>query len=56
LNGFVGLAYITGMVTKTNVQTGEQVRYPFIDSDMRFMKGEFRGADRRMHHGTFVFI
>jgi hypothetical protein len=56
LNGFTGLAYISGMVTQTNVQTGEQVRYPFLESDMRFMKGEFRGTDGRMHHGTFVFI
>ena len=56
LNGFAGLAYISGMVTQTNIQTGEKVRYPFLDSDMRFMKGEFRGTDGRMHHGTFAFI
>ena len=56
LNGFVGLAYISGMVTQTNVQTGEQLRFPFVDSDMRFMKGEFRGTDGRMHHGAFAFI
>ena len=56
LNGFAGLAYISGMVTQTNVQTGEQLRLPFVDSDMRFMKGEFRGTDGRMHHGTFAFI
>lgn len=56
LNGFVGLAYISGMVTQTNVKTGEKLRFPFVDSDMRFMKGEFRGTDGRMHHGAFVFI
>jgi hypothetical protein len=56
LNGFVGLAYISGMVTQTNLQTGEKLRLPFVDSDMRFMKGEFRGTDGRMHHGTFAFI
>jgi hypothetical protein len=55
-NGFVGLAYISGMVTQTNVKTGEKLRLPFLDSDMRFMKGEFQGTDRRMHHGTFAFI
>ena len=56
LNGFVGLAYITGMVTQTNATTGEKLRFPFVDSDMRFMKGEFRGTDGRMHHGAFAFI
>ena len=55
-NGFVGLAYISGMVTRTNVKTGEKMRLPFVDSDMRFMKGEFRGTDGRMHHGAFAFI
>ena len=24
---------------------------PFVNSDTRFMKGVFRGTDRRMHHG-----
>jgi hypothetical protein len=56
LNGFSGLAYVSGMVTQTNVQTGEQLRFPFVDSDMRFMRGEFRGTDGRMHHGAFAFI
>ena len=54
--GFVGLAYISGMVTQTNVKTGEKLRLPFLDSDMRFMKGEFQGTDRRMHHAVFAFI
>jgi hypothetical protein len=44
------------MVTQTNIQTGEKLRFPFVDSDMRFMKGEFRGTDGRMHHGAFAFI
>jgi hypothetical protein len=56
LNGFSGLAYVSGMVTQTNVTTGEKLRFPFVDSDMRFMKGEFRGTDGRMHHGAFAFI
>ena len=46
LNGFVGLAYISGMVTRTNTKTGEKLRLPFLESDMRFMKGEFRGHRR----------
>ena len=55
-NGFVGLAYISGMVTQTNVPTGEKLRFPFVDSDMRFMKGEFRGTDGHMHHEAFALI
>jgi hypothetical protein len=46
-NGGVGLAYISGMVTQTNFKTSEKLRFPFVDSDMRFMKGEFQGTDRR---------
>jgi hypothetical protein len=56
LNGFVGLAYISGMVTQTNTETGQTARYPFVDSDMRFMHGDFRGADGRIHQATFAFI
>jgi hypothetical protein len=41
LDGFVGLAYISGNVTQTNRKTGEQQLLPFADSDMRFMKGIF---------------
>jgi hypothetical protein len=56
LNGFVGLAYISGMVTQTNTQTGEVLRLPTIHSDMRFMQGVFRGADGRVHDGTFALV
>jgi len=56
LDGFVGLSYTSGMVTQTNTHTGETLRLPFIDSDMRFMQGEFRGADGRIHHGTFALV
>jgi hypothetical protein len=56
LNGFVGLAYIDGTVTQTNTQTGEALRLPTIHSDMRFMQGEFRGADGRIHHGSFALV
>jgi hypothetical protein len=44
------------MVTQTNTKTSEKVRYPFVDSDMRFMKGNFRGADGRIHQATFALI
>ncbi len=56
LNGFVGLAYISGMVTRTNTKTGEKLRLPFLDSDMRFMKGEFRGTDGNIHEATFALV
>jgi hypothetical protein len=55
-NGFVGLSYTDGMATRTNTQTGETLRLPFLSSDMRFMQGEFRGADGRLHHGTFALV
>ena len=56
LNGFVGLAYISGMVTQTNTRTGATARMPFVDSDMRFMQGDIRGTDGRVHQGAFAFI
>jgi len=56
LNGFVGLAYISGMVTQTNTKTGATARYPFRDSDMRFMQGNFRGTDGRVHQGAFALV
>ncbi len=55
-NGFVGLAYISGMVTQTNTKTGESSVLPFADSDMRFMQGVFRGTDGRIHQGAFAFV
>ena len=55
-NGFVGLSYTSGMVTRTNTQTGETLRLPFMGSDMRFMQGVFRGADGRIHDGTFALV
>jgi len=56
MNGFVGLAYISGMVTQTNIQTGETLRLPFLNSDMRFMQGVFRGADGEVHRGSFALV
>lgn len=56
MNGFVGLAYISGMVTQTDVTSGQQTRYPFLNADMRFMQGNFRGTDGRIHQATFAFI
>jgi hypothetical protein len=56
MNGSVGLAYISGMVTQTNTKTGEVLRLPFVDSDMRFMQGVFRGTDGQVHQGAFAFV
>lgn len=55
-DGFVGLAYISGNVTQTNAETGEENFYPFVDSDMRFMKGTFRGTDGKEHQAAFAFV
>jgi hypothetical protein len=55
-NGFVGLAFITGMVTRTNTSTGESLSLPFVNSDMRFMTGTFKGTDGRIHRGAFAFV
>ena len=54
--GSVGLAYVSGMVTRTNKTTGEVRQLPFVDSDMRFMTGVFRGTDGSLHHGTYGLI
>ena len=56
LNGFVGLGYISGMVTQTNTKTGATTRYPFLDCEMRFMQGNFRGTDGHVHHGAFALV
>jgi hypothetical protein len=54
-NGFMGLAYISGMVTRT--KTGEKPqRFPFVDSDMRFMTGAFQGMDGRVQRGAFALV
>jgi hypothetical protein len=55
-NGFIGLAFINGTVTRTNTVTNEVRTLPFVNSDMRFMKGVFKGTDGRTHHGAFAFV
>ena len=55
-NGFMGLAYISGTVTQTNTATSEVLTLPFVESDMRFMKGVFRGTDGRAHQGAFALV
>src|SRR5205814_4162104 len=56
LNAAVGLAYLNGMVTQTNIKTGDVVRLPFLNTDMRFMQGVFRGTDGKVHQGAFAFV
>ena len=56
IDASVGLAYVSGMVTQTNTKTHEVKRLPFIDSDMRFMQGVFRGTDGNVHPGAFAFV
>jgi hypothetical protein len=43
-------------VTQINTKTGETQLLPFVDSDMRFMTGVFRGMDGRIHQGAFAFV
>ena len=54
--GFTGLAYINGMVSRTDRRTQAKVELPFLSSDMRLMEGEYRGFDGRVRRGTFGFI
>jgi hypothetical protein len=55
-NGVVALAYISGMVTRTKISTGEQDELPFNGADMRFMQGVYRGVDGKPRQGTFALI
>ena len=55
-DGFLGLAYISGTVTRTNTETREVRTLPFVNSDMRFMKGVFRGMDGGIHQGAFALV
>ena len=54
--GSVGIAFIDGTVTRTNIKTGKQQSLPFTDTDMRFMTGTFQGTDGQQHPGTFGFV
>jgi hypothetical protein len=55
-NGVVGIAYLSGNVTRTNRRTGEVLVKPFVDADMRFMQGVYRGVDGKPRQGTFGFV
>jgi len=55
-NGFVGLAYLNGMVTQTNTKTGQKQKLPFLSSDMRFMQGVFLDTEGQVQQGTFALV
>jgi len=55
-NGFVGLAYLNGLVTRTNTKTGEVRELPTVLSDMRLMHGVYRGVDGKPHQGAFALV
>jgi hypothetical protein len=55
-NGVAGIAYLNGNVTRTNLKTGAVDVLPFLDADMRFMQGVYRGADGKPRQGSFGFV
>jgi len=55
-NGFIGIAIINGTVTKITMTTGEIRTLPFLQADMRFMKGFFRDTAGQVVEGAFAFI
>jgi len=56
-SGSFGFATLSGMVTRTDRNTGEEVSLPFGNmTNMRFMTGTFVGTDGQTHPGTFAFI
>ena len=55
-NGFVGLAYISGKVTRKAKHKYEVRVLNMEFSDMRFMSGVYKGVDGRTYQGAFGFI
>lgn len=55
-NGTVAIAYLSGNVTRTNLLTGQVDVLPFLDADMRFMQGVYRGVDGKPRQGSFGFV
>jgi hypothetical protein len=53
-NGFVGVADVqgTGTATYANGKSGTLL----YDTDMRFMKGVYRGEDGVLHRGAFILV
>lgn len=55
-NGFVGATDIQGPWTVSGPSAPTPIPPTTYDADMRFMIGEYIGADGRHHEGTFGFI
>ena len=55
-SGFVGLAYLNGTVRKINTTTGEIRTLPFLNTDMRFMKGVFCDTEGQLRQGAFALV
>lgn len=55
-NGVAAIAYLNGNVTRTNTRTGKVDVLPFLDADMRFMQGVYRGVDGKPRQATFGFV
>ena len=53
-NGFVGVADVQGTGTATNADGSQEPL--FLDTDMRFMDGQFVGVDGKVHQGVFGFV
>ena len=53
--GTVGIAFISGLVDRTDRKTGEVRTLPYSFNDMRFMQGRFEGRDGHVRNATFVF-
>jgi hypothetical protein len=49
-NGLVGVAHVQGTGTDGHGHT------LLWDADLRFMQGDYRGVDGRLHRGTFAFL
>ena len=53
--GTTGIAFISGMVERTDRKTGESRLLPYSFNDMRFMQGRFAGRDGHVRNATFAF-
>jgi hypothetical protein len=53
--GAAGIAFISGLVDRTDRRTGETQTLPFAFNDMRFMQGRFEGRDGHVREATFAF-
>jgi hypothetical protein len=54
-NGVISITFVMGNGTGTDTNTGAATRL-IVDSDMRFMSGEYIGVDGHHYHGTFGFV